>query len=123
MEQQIQKKFKTILENERTYINGELNKIATQSKTDPNEWLTKFSTSDNDTTHESLEIKADEVEEYGNEVALTGRLSKKLADVNLALDKIAKETFGKCENCGKLIPPARLEAFPTARFCTACASE
>lgn len=40
-----------------------------------------------------------------------------LADVELALGKLADGTYGKCEACGKEIPQARLEARPAARFC------
>jgi RNA polymerase-binding transcription factor DksA len=40
-----------------------------------------------------------------------------LADVELALGRLADGTYGKCEACGKEIPQARLEARPAARFC------
>ncbi|UMX47383.1 MAG: TraR/DksA family transcriptional regulator [Candidatus Nealsonbacteria bacterium DGGOD1a] len=120
MDQKKLEKFKDILTKEKIEITAELNKIATQSKTDPKEWITNFTGNANDTGHESLEIKADEVEEYGSDVAITKRMAQKLADIDLALDKIEKKVFGKCEDCGKDIPIQRLEAFPTARFCTEC---
>lgn len=43
--------------------------------------------------------------------------SKKIANSLLRLNK---GTFGKCENCGKDIEPARLEAMPTATLCLVC---
>ena len=121
MQQKNLNKFKTILEKEKADITAELSKMATQSKTDPGEWKTNFTGNDNDTGHESLEVKAGEVEEYGSDVAITKRLAQKLAEVDLALGKIKNETFGKCENCRKEIASDRLDAFPTARFCFDCA--
>lgn len=38
-------------------------------------------------------------------------------DVLDALERIANDTFGKCEVCGELIPEERLEARPMARYC------
>jgi hypothetical protein len=32
-------------------------------------------------------------------------------------------TYGKCLDCGRAIPPARLRAVPTAAFCVECARE
>jgi hypothetical protein len=81
-----------------------LNKIATQSKTDPKEWITNFTGNANDTGHESLEIKADEVEEYGSDVAITKRMAQKLADIDLALDKIEKKFSANAKIAAKIFP-------------------
>jgi len=37
--------------------------------------------------------------------------------VNIALEKLAKGKYGKCEKCGKEIEKERLEIHPAARFC------
>jgi len=37
-----------------------------------------------------------------------------------AMQRIASGTFGKCLACGKIIPVARLEALPYAKFCVPC---
>ena len=122
MEKQLLEKFKADLEKEKQQISSELEKIATQSKEDPSEWQSKFTSSDSDTGHEASETKADESEEYGEQLPVAKSLAQKLADVNLALDKIANGTYGKCENCDQDIAPDRLAAFPTARFCSDCDS-
>ncbi len=49
--------------------------------------------------------------------ALVGSLRESLTDVEHALDKFEKGTFGLCEECGHSIAPARLEAKPAARYC------
>lgn len=38
-----------------------------------------------------------------------------------ALKRIDAGTYGRCEECGQLIPSERLDALPYARFCTQCA--
>lgn len=50
---------------------------------------------------------------------LTG-LSKK---ISVSLLKLKKGTYGKCENCGKQIEIARLEALPTATLCLSCSKK
>jgi RNA polymerase-binding transcription factor DksA len=49
--------------------------------------------------------------------ALVGSLRESLDDVEHALGKFEKGTFGVCEVCGNAIAPARLEAKPAARYC------
>lgn len=49
-------------------------------------------------------------------------LRERLADINVALDKIAAGTYGSCERCGNEIGAERLEALPHTRLCTDCKS-
>ncbi len=43
-------------------------------------------------------------------------LADRLAEVEHALAKMARGTYGLCEACGQPIPAARLRALPAARF-------
>ncbi len=61
--------------------------------------------------------------ERGEAEALANTLRETLGEVEHALEKMGTGSFGLCENCGKPIPAARLEAMPTARFCIDCASK
>ena len=45
---------------------------------------------------------------------------RELEEIVLALEKIQRGGYGKCESCGTFIPKLRLEALPTARLCVAC---
>ncbi len=54
--------------------------------------------------------------------AVSGSLQASLDEVNEALAKFDKGTYGLCENCGNPIAPARLEAKPAARLCIDCAN-
>src|ERR1700741_4863490 len=53
-------------------------------------------------------------------LAVIERLPENLHDVDLALSKIDKGTYGICERCGNPISPERLEAIPYARLCVSC---
>jgi len=53
-------------------------------------------------------------------LAVVERLRENLHDVDLALSKIEKGTYGICERCGNPISPERLEAIPYARLCVSC---
>ncbi|MBI3282771.1 TraR/DksA C4-type zinc finger protein, partial [Candidatus Curtissbacteria bacterium] len=56
---------------------------------------------------------------FGHEqmVVLEGRLKSELAEIEAALAKIKKGTYGKCEKCAKVIDAKRLEAKPSAIYC------
>ena len=60
--------------------------------------------------------------ERGEIDALVGSLRETLNDIDNALAKIDTGTYGQCEECGKPIGDARLEAMPAAPLCIACAS-
>ncbi len=48
---------------------------------------------------------------------IAGTESEHLIEINDALERIRRGTFGICEGSGKPIPKRRLEAFPAARYC------
>jgi DnaK suppressor protein len=45
-----------------------------------------------------------------------------LLELEEALKRIEKGTYGVCESCGQKIPPRRLEAYLAARLCVQCKS-
>jgi DnaK suppressor protein len=61
--------------------------------------------------------------ERGEVDALVASLIEALEDVDHAMGKLEGGKFGICEECGKPIPAARMEAMPTARLCIADASK
>lgn len=54
--------------------------------------------------------------------ALLAQSTKRLADIAAALERLDAGTYGVCENCGKPIAPARLDARPYAPTCITCAT-
>jgi DnaK suppressor protein len=47
---------------------------------------------------------------------------KMLRDIESALRKMEKNTYGICEHCKDLIEKKRIKALPSARYCMACQS-
>ena len=54
------------------------------------------------------------------DVALKRKLEGSLEEVEQALKKFDKGTYGLCETCGGRIERARLEILPQAMYCLAC---
>lgn len=44
-----------------------------------------------------------------------------LEEISSALERIQQGTYGKCEECSKVIKKARLQALPYTRHCVECA--
>jgi len=60
---------------------------------------------------------ADEVEEYETRISQEESLELKLRDINGALEKLEKGTYGLCEIGNEPIELARLQAMPEAKTC------
>ena len=56
-------------------------------------------------------------------MALKVHEQSKLNDINRALNKLEKGTYGKCESCKQEIPYERLEVLPSAKLCMDCEKE
>ncbi len=53
--------------------------------------------------------------------ALVRQAEQHLGQVEAALDRLARGTYGRCAGCGRPIPAERLEVRPTATTCVGCA--
>lgn len=58
--------------------------------------------------------------EREQEMSLANNSRSLLAQVERALDRLTKSSYGACEGCGKPIGKARLQAFPRATLCVPC---
>jgi len=54
------------------------------------------------------------------EQAITGQQSKELAEIEVAMSKIANGTYGICEMCEEEIGIQRLKVKPHAKYCIVC---
>lgn len=114
-EKEIQK-FKDKLEEEKKTLRKELESFATEEKKPiKGDWNARYPKYDGD-----IESEADEVQEYEKLLSIEHSLEKRLADINLALDKIKDGNYGICENCQKQIDIERLNVCPEARACIEC---
>ena len=53
-------------------------------------------------------------------LAVSENESRQLLLINEALERIADDEYGVCQNCEQDINPKRLNAVPWARFCLSC---
>ena len=74
--------------------------------------------SDPDHASDNAAVDTDVREASGHDIveAETKDMQKRLKDIDLALKKIVKGTYGICEKTNKPIPLARLELIPEARY-------
>jgi len=56
------------------------------------------------------------------DLALSAQAQAAVEEIDDALQRIARKTYGACERCYQSIPKARLRALPYARLCVACKS-
>ncbi len=66
---------------------------------------------------------AQEISDYTTNMATEKVLEKTLADIDKALDRIAKGSYGICKYCGQPINEKRLLARPIASACIRCKTE
>ncbi|MFB7466336.1 TraR/DksA family transcriptional regulator [Streptomyces sp. NPDC056224] len=55
-----------------------------------------------------------------SELALAANATSMLEQTERALERLEAGTYGLCENCGKPIGKARMQAFPRATLCVDC---
>ena len=106
------KKQRDFLEQEKQRIEEELNQLrGSASSAEERREGSPFGKREEEAT-ETLELE--------KRLALENRLRQELTSIEHTLDKIDQGTYGICDNCGKPIPPERLEALPQASLCIDC---
>lgn len=110
--------LKIFSKKQKTKLERELEKILAQikalKKDDP--------FADPDHATDNAAVDTDVREQVGHETieAQVKDLARRVREINLALTKIAKNIYGKCERCNKPIAVARLKLIPEARYCITC---
>lgn len=108
------KTYKEKLETEKKQLEEELSDIARYDE-ESGMWE---AIPDQDLTGEIDDNDAaDRFEDFEKRSAVLTTLQARLTDINVALDKIARGTYGTCEVSGEPIEKERLDANPAARTC------
>lgn len=107
--------FKEKLEVEFKIVTGELQGIARINPSNPNDW--EPIPANMDTLETDKNEVADRIEAFEKNTALVKELEIRFNNIKRALKKIEENKYGICEDTGKQIPLARLEANPAARTC------
>ncbi len=68
---------------------------------------------------DKTEAITDELEK-AKKAALVEQLTRQLAEVERAIQKLKDGTYGVCDSCGRPIMPGRLEIMPQAVLCINC---
>jgi RNA polymerase-binding transcription factor DksA len=105
------KLIKIRLENDRKRLEDQLEQLKASRPTENRREGSPFG---------KREEEATETADLENRMALEKRTKDQLTEVENALDKFEKGTYGICEICGKPINPERLEALPQALYCMEC---
>jgi DnaK suppressor protein len=117
MDQQTLEKFKNILEEQKKEMESQLSSFAKKAPHVKGDYNAEFPDLD---SSQSSDEAAQEVSMYEANLPLEHTLEEKLQNINLALEKISKGTYGICENCNEEIPIERLETKPEAKNCVKC---
>lgn len=64
--------------------------------------------------------KADEAEEFANDLASAGVHREQVEEIDEALRRIEKGTYGKCVKCGGEIEKNVLDVVPESNLCAKC---
>lgn len=103
------------LETERARLLGELEQSkASASSSDERREGSPFGKREEEAT-ETLELE--------KRLALERRIREQLAEVEHALQKFEKGTYGRCDVCGQPIGQERMEALPQASLCLQCKAQ
>lgn len=110
------KKMKAQLLEEQGRVERELSKFSTPNR--------RATAPDFDSVFPNYGDKEDEnaaeVAEYAANLSLEQDLEKALRDVNSALERLKKGSYGVCKYCKKFIEERRLTARPTSSACVEC---
>lgn len=114
IDKNIQEELRNKLLEEKSRIENELARFAKPTEV-PGDYETKF-----DDIGKDEGENASEVEEYADNLALENTLEKELKKINNALERIADDAYGICENCGEEIDIERFKVYPAAENCIKC---
>ena len=99
-------------------MEGELKELGVQDPKVPGDWEATGGELETMSPLQDSNEAADKLEEYEERREEVDQLEIRLREINSALEKIEKGTYGICEAGGEPIEPERLEANPAAKTCT-----
>ena len=108
------KKIKEKLEKERNVLLGQMKDMGILN-TQTGEW--EAIPEEQDIPETDQNDAADRFEDFEERSSMIKDLGARLSNIEHALKTVNRESFGKCEVCGKEIEMTRLEANPAARTC------
>jgi len=115
MKKEFIKEMKEQLTAEQDRLTKELSEFAKQNPKNKQDWDADFQN-----LGDKEDENAEEVNAFSTNLTLERTLEATLRDVEKALDKIVKGTYGTCKYCGRDIDEKRLRARPASGSCVEC---
>ena len=115
MDKKVIEKIKNDLLVSKKQLNEDLIRVTKKDSHVEDERQAKFPDY-GDKTDESVQ----EIDEYSTNIATEKVLDSALRDIDNALERISKGTYGICKYCKQEIGEKRLMARPVANTCIAC---
>lgn len=103
--------IRTFLQNEKKQVLARVDELSAQ---DP------FSDPDRTNDNAASDTEASEESSHDRFAAIINQLKLQLAEIDSALERITKGTYGFCSQCRKMIDTDRLSILPTATLCLTC---
>lgn len=111
-------KLKALLLEEQKQLEASLGTVAVRDPHNPGGYAAIEGNQGHEHTSDDNDL-ADELEELGNNSAITRELEDRLAIIHKALADLDEGTYGICNTCGGAIEEDRLGADPAAQTCKA----
>ena len=115
MHQDFVKEMEAQLLSEGTRLKHELEEFSKQNPKNTEDYDTKFPN-----MGDKEDENAEEVATFSTNLTLERTLEASLRDVEKALERIKKGTYGICKYCNKEIDEKRLRARPASSSCVEC---
>lgn len=103
--------------NKRDYLESERNRLLEEVALRTGQRNDGMREGDSFTKKEEAATAYSEIEKRS---AHLRTVQERLAELEHAIDKLEKGTYGLCDCCGKPIPLTRLEALPQTTYCIDC---
>lgn len=105
--------FKELLLKEKRQVEDELASVGQRNPSNPEDW--EATPEKMNVSHADPNEVADTIEEYEIRGSVSEKLEARLRNIEHALERIEKGTYGICEVSGENIEKERLKANPAAR--------
>jgi len=115
MRKEFFKKMEAELKDEQARLKAELDEFTKQNPRNREDYITTF-----ENIGDKEDENAEEVATYSTNLSLEHSMESALRDVDRALERIVKGTYGICKYCSKEISEKRLEARPSSSSCIEC---
>lgn len=109
------KEVEEMLAKEKERLESELSEFATRNPNNKDDFDANFPN-----VGDKEDENAEEVATYSTNLTLERTLESSLRDVNKAMDRVKKGTYGVCKYCNNEINEKRLRARPASSSCVEC---